>query len=212
MRCEPFQNAISARIDGEDPGLPIAAIDDHLTGCATCRGYEAGAARLHRRVRVRAAEPVPDLSAAILAAAPRPHVAPARAPQREWARYVLLVVALTQLAVALPGIVLGDQAGATVHLARELGSWDVALGSAWLLVAWSPRRAAGMLPFTAVLALVMVVTSALDIVDGRALMFGEAHHVLDIVGLVMIWLLAHAAPSDRSLLAFGQPRTNRVAA
>jgi hypothetical protein len=38
----------------------------------------------------------------------------------------------------------------------------------------------------------MVVTAVLDLADGRAAPFGEAHHVLDISGLLLLWLLAGA--------------------
>lgn len=208
MRCEPFQNAISARVDGEELGLAVDDLEQHLVTCAGCRSYESAAIALHRRVRVRAAEPVPDLSEAILVASGQ-GVAPGRRPARtrEWARYALLVVALTQLVVAIPALVLGEEAGTTIHLARELGSWDVALSVAWLLVALAPRRAAGMLPFTAALAVVMASTALLDVFDGRAPLFGEAHHVLDLVGLGLIWVLARSIPSDRSLLPFRIVRT-----
>ena len=54
---------------------------------------------------------------------------------------MLLVVALTQLLIALPALVLGDEAGTTVHLARELGSWDAALGHR--LARSSPGRPGG---------------------------------------------------------------------
>jgi predicted anti-sigma-YlaC factor YlaD len=208
MSCRPVQEAISARIDGEEPGLPLAQVEAHVAGCADCRAFAAAATSLHRRVRVRPAEAVPDLSASILAAsAPaRPRAVPA---VREWPRYVLLVVALTQLLIALPALVLGDETGTTVHLARELGSWDAALAVAWLVVTWAPRRAAGLLPFAVVLAAVMLGTALLDLVDGRADIGSESHHVLDLAGLAMVWLLARSTPSTRPLLPWAarhQPR------
>jgi predicted anti-sigma-YlaC factor YlaD len=196
------QEAISARIDGEDPGLPSERIDAHLAGCPDCRAFAAAAGSIHGRLRVRAAEPVPDLADAILRHATMPQAAPvseaAGAP--EWPRYVLLVVAVTQLLVALPALVLGDEAGTTVHLARELGSWDAALAVSWLVVAWAPRRAAGLLPFALALAAVMLGTATIDVVSGRAHALGETHHLLDLAGLVMVWVLARSVPSSRSLV------------
>jgi predicted anti-sigma-YlaC factor YlaD len=203
MSCRRVQEAISARIDGEDPGFSAERIDAHVASCPTCRAFAASAAALHRQVRVQPAEPVPDLADAILLAAqglPRAPSAP------EWPRYVLLVVAFTQLLIALPALVLGDQAGATVHLAHELGSWDAALAIAWLVVSWSPRRAAGLLPFTLALAGVMVGTGLLDVVSGRAGLSGEAHHLLDLAGLAMVWVLARSTPSSRSLLRWATGR------
>ena len=210
MSCRRVQEAISARIDGEEPGLPLELVEVHIAGCADCRSFSTAAAALHRRTRVRSADAVPDLSAAILAAAVPPAPVP-RTPMpagsaREWPRYVLLVVALTQLLIALPALVLGDEAGTTVHLARELGSWDAALAIAWLLVTWAPRRAAGLLPFAVALAAVMVGTALLDVASGRAALTGEAHHVLDLAGLAMVWLLARSTPSTRSLLPWAAGR------
>ena len=148
---------------------------------------------------------MPDLSDAILAAAVPPTPVSVGSA-REWPRYVLLVVALTQLLIALPALVLGDEAGTTVHLARELGSWDAALAIAWLVVTWAPRRAAGLLPFAVALAAVMLGTALLDVASGRAALTGEAHHVLDLAGLAMVWLLARSTPSTRSLLPWAAGR------
>ena len=77
MRCDTIREALSARIDGEDPGLGDQVLDDHLAGCSACAGWADDLSTLHRMVRVREAEPVPDLSAAILAGTPGP-----RAPRR----------------------------------------------------------------------------------------------------------------------------------
>jgi predicted anti-sigma-YlaC factor YlaD len=205
MSCRRIQEAISARIDGEAPGLPLEHIDAHVARCPTCRAFAASATALHRQGRVRSADAVPDLSDAILAAAGPLRPVPA-ARSREWPRYVLLVIALTQLLIALPALVLGDEAGTTVHLARELGSWDAALAIAWLVVAWAPRRAAGLLPFAFALAGVMLGTAVLDVFDGRTGVLAESHHLLDLAGLAMVWLLARTTPSTRSLLPWAAGR------
>ena len=185
MRCERCRDAISAQLDGEPTGVPDDELVRHLGACAACQAFARDAEALHRAVRVHAAEPVPDLSAAILARAPRP-----TATRREAARYVLLAVALTQLVVALPALVLGHDPGASTHVAREMGSFDVALGFGLLVAAWQPARAAGLLPFAAALAGTLMVTAALDVVDGRVPLGGESHHVLDVVGLVALWMLS----------------------
>jgi predicted anti-sigma-YlaC factor YlaD len=39
MDCDRAREAISARIDGEDPGVPGDAIEAHLETCASCRGW-----------------------------------------------------------------------------------------------------------------------------------------------------------------------------
>ena len=62
MRCGLSQLELSARMDGEhvDPRRS-AAIDEHVAGCARCRAFAANAGRVRASVRIRAAEPVPDL-------------------------------------------------------------------------------------------------------------------------------------------------------
>jgi predicted anti-sigma-YlaC factor YlaD len=202
MRCHEIQDALSARLDGEDlpPGLDATTVDDHVAGCADCSAYAAGAAAQHRALRVRPAEPVPDLTAAILAA-----TAPLRPqPVREWARYALLAVAATQLVLAIPALFFGSDPGASIHVARELGSFDVAIAVGLLWAAWQPQRAAGLLPLAIALAGAMALTGVLDVVGDDAPALGEAHHVLDLAGLFLLWALAHpprpAAPASHGAL------------
>ena len=85
------------------------------------------------------------------ARSPRP---PVGAPRREVispARWALFVVALTQLVLAAPALLLGEDTGATVHVARELGAFDLALAVGLLVAAWQPARAWGLLPVVAAL-------------------------------------------------------------
>lgn len=192
MRCDTIREAISARLDGEAPGLDDDTIDAHVAGCDACVTWSDELSTLHRMVRVREAESVPDLTGAILGSQPSP--SPAR---RAWhrevispARWALFVVALTQLVLAAPALLLGEDSGATVHVARELGSFDLALAVGLLVAAWQPARAWGLLPVVAALALVMAGTAVIDVVRGTASGFGEAHHVLDLAGLVLLWLVA----------------------
>ena len=129
--------------------------------CRACTAWSDELATLHRMVRVREAEPVPDLSAAIVEAfapsagrppagrarpAGRPSASPSAgpggpcsswpSPSSCWPRRPCL----------------GDDPGATVHVARELGSFDVALAVGLLVAAWQPARAWGLLPVAAALA------------------------------------------------------------
>lgn len=200
MDCTDLREALSARLDDEDPGVDIGRLDAHLAGCPGCTAYARQIGVLHRMTRVRTAEAVPDLSAAIVAALPG--AARARSPFGERisvARWALFVVALTQLVLAAPALLLGEDSGATVHVARELGSFDVALAVGWLVAAWQPARAWGLLPVAAALGLVMGGTAILDVVDGTASTLGEAHHLLDLAGVALLSIVARAArPSPRS--------------
>jgi predicted anti-sigma-YlaC factor YlaD len=203
MDCTHLREALSARLDDEDTGVADAHIDAHLSGCTACTAFAQQLGVLHRLTRVRAAEQVPDLSAAILAATPAPA---ARAPRPEpvsTARWALFVVALTQLVLAAPALLLGEDAGATIHVARELGSFDVALAFGLLVAAWQPARAWGLLPVAAALGLVMGATAVLDVVDGTASSLGEAHHLLDLAGVALLWLVARGVRQRPALRAAG---------
>jgi predicted anti-sigma-YlaC factor YlaD len=39
MTCMQIHQAISARLDGEDPGLDEPTVYAHLAGCADCRAF-----------------------------------------------------------------------------------------------------------------------------------------------------------------------------
>ena len=64
--CESLRVDISARLDGELDESRARELDEHLETCAACRGYEARMRSVRRAMRVRSAEPVPDLTAAIM--------------------------------------------------------------------------------------------------------------------------------------------------
>jgi predicted anti-sigma-YlaC factor YlaD len=206
MRCDTIREALSARLDGEAPGLHDDVIDGHLHACRACRAWADELAMLHRMVRVREAERVPDLTAVILGKAPAPAARRSPSPLADPVspvRWALFVVALTQLVLAGPALLLGEDSGATVHVARELGSFDVALAVGLLVAAWQPARAWGLLPVVAALGLVMGGTAVLDVARGTASSLGEVHHVLDLAGVALLWWVARderlATPSQGRL-------------
>ena len=203
MRCDTFREALSARLDGEAPGLDDDTIDAHLDTCEACGAWAEELATLHRMVRVREAEVVPDLTAAILGIQPAPVRRSRLGETISPARWALFVVALTQLVLAAPALVLGEDSGATVHVARELGSFDVALAIGLLVAAWQPARAWGLLPVIAALGLVMAGTAVVDVARGTATGFGEAHHALDLAGLALLWWVAREERSPAGHRARG---------
>jgi predicted anti-sigma-YlaC factor YlaD len=184
MDCTTCREAISAALDGEATVAERGAADAHLASCAGCRQWSLEAGRAHRLVRLRPAETVPDLAPTILA---RAH--PPNAGRGEWIRTALAAVALTELVLSVPAL-FGVDAGATVHVARHVGSLSAALAVGLLYAAWKPVRAYGLLPITLALAACLLVTSAVDVVNGRVGALGEAHHVLDLVAVVLLWALA----------------------
>lgn len=205
MRCEEIREALSARLDDEapPPGADDAAVDAHLAGCAGCRTWLLEATTLHRTVRVRAAAPLEDRTDHILAAVPLT-ARPRRV--REGVRYALLAIGITQILLALPSLVLGEDAQAPVHIAREMGAFELALGVGLLATFFRPRLAAGLLPFATALAGAMLLTAVLDVAQGQAVALTEAHHVLDLVGVALLALLH---PRTRPGAA-ARPRTPAV--
>jgi predicted anti-sigma-YlaC factor YlaD len=183
VECARSQEAVSARLDGELDPEESAALDVHLAGCADCRLAEARLVRVHRLVRVRQAPAVPDLTQAILS-----RYRPPSPGRGEWVRYGLAAVALTELVLAVPLLV--GAGGDAVHDTRHVGSLSAALAVGLLYAAWKPVRAFALVPIAAVLAVCMAVTAVLDIASGDAAAVGEAHHLLDVAGLVLLWLLA----------------------
>lgn len=188
MRCDDCREATSARLDNEalPPGIDERSVEAHIRSCPACTAWVASGTTLHRSLRIRTAVPVPDLTDRVLANVPltsRPR------PVRQGVRYVLFAIGLTQLLLSLPTLLLGGDTSAPVHIAREMGAFELALGVGLLSAAWRPRLAIGLLPFAGALAGAMAVTAVLDVVQGRALAAGEAHHVLDLSGVLFLWLV-----------------------
>jgi protein SCO1 len=111
LSCTRFEEAISARVDGEDPQLADEVIDAHLARCQRCAAFAAAADEHHRRLRVRAAGPVPDLTQQVLSAIP-PGPAP-RAPLIIAGRVIhtriAMAAAVAVVVVALGGFLVGNQ-------------------------------------------------------------------------------------------------------
>jgi predicted anti-sigma-YlaC factor YlaD len=198
MTCMQIHQAISARLDGEDPGLDEPTVYAHLAGCAECRAFAHDSEALHRSVRLAPAPAIPDLTPSILSAIGAESTADAEAPVEPETnlalRWILVAIAVAQIAVAIPALVFGSDAGLPVHAARHIGSFDVALGVGFLYAAWKPSRIPGLLPVVAALVACLVGSSFLDVAAGSTRALGEAQHVLDFVGLVVVWLLSRPAP------------------
>ena len=190
MDCTHFRLGISARLDGEDAGIDDATLAWHLAQCQGCRRYESEAIHLTRATRVAAAEPTPDLGPSIMAAVGRERAAASRRFDPEALRGGLIALAVIQMLLALPVLLLGRDAGAPVHIAREVGSFDFALAVGFLFVGWRPARAYGMLPLVAALVACLGITTAVDLARGTATLLGESAHLLDLLGLASVWELA----------------------
>jgi predicted anti-sigma-YlaC factor YlaD len=190
MDCDACREAISALLDDEDPGIDPTLVEAHLDGCPACRAHVAQASRLQGWLRRRPVELVPDLTPAILARIGQTGPGPRQGAERE-VRIALAVLAGLVAVLPLPAPLLGDDTGAPLHLARELGAFQIALAVGLLLAAWQPQRRAQLLPVVAVLSVCPAVIAALDVAAGRTPAAAEGHHLLQLAGLGLLWLLAH---------------------
>ncbi len=188
--CSRYRDALSARLDGEAIGLPPGQLHRHLARCAGCRDFEAKGATLNRAIRVAPAN-VPDLTGTIEERLARE---PAPACRERAVRWCLALVALLQLSIALPAL-LGVVPSLSAHDARHVGAFALAVAAGFAYVAWRPRAAGGLLPVVAVLVGAVVVTAAVDVIHGiESAPVELADHAPELIGLVLVWLLARSRP------------------
>lgn len=192
--CETCREALSARLDGEAEPAPAAEVDAHLSQCAGCARWQAQAQALTRSIRVRPAQPAPDLVESVLAAAPPRHTA--LTP-----RLALAAVAIVQLWLALAQLLTGATSGHTGHglsdhLFNEGAAWNLALGIGLLAAAVRAHRAAGLLPTLGGFVAVLLAFSVHDLLDGTATTTRVISHLPLAAGLVLLHLVARAHRSQ----------------
>jgi predicted anti-sigma-YlaC factor YlaD len=200
--CECYREALSARLDGEHPGIAEDVIDAHLVGCADCRAWVAAAEDLGRD---DVFGDVPVLRAGVMneILGQGPGLARRRRPATGW-RIALLTLALLQLVVAWPGLLL-DEGSASAHTVNDLASWDLGLAVSFLVLAWLPWRAWGALPVVAVMVIFLAGTAASDLLRGQADLSHEAAHVLQVAGLICLWMIARRMPRSSVVLRLNAP-------
>lgn len=183
--CATAREALSARADGEASGDDVAFAEGHLEVCADCRSFIVAMERVDRLVRIRPAEPVPNLVDAVTARA-----RPARLGRGGWLRPALAWVAVVMLVQSMPALLFGETSGTSPHLARHLGAFGAALAIGFGYAAWKPHRAFGLLPFTAALVATTSVSVVADIITGSRTPLAELIHVTELVGLTLLWMVA----------------------
>ena len=185
MTCSQVRLALSARLDGEDPGFDP---DDHLRGCAGCRRWLAQAESLAMMLRVPT-QATPDVTEAVLArvaaekAAVRSVAAAKAARWTDALRLGLGGLAAVQLLLALPGV-LGLEGS---HAHHEVA----AVAVAFLLAAFRPALAKPYAPVAVVLAGCLVLSAVLDLSQGVSTLGHEAGHLMTIVPAAMLVALAY---------------------
>jgi hypothetical protein len=125
MRCEVAERELSARLDGESDRRLTEAVQAHLSTCARCRAFVAGAGGIRELSRLEPAGPVPDVVPRIMAevrrqSTPRRVVRlPGRRPS-EWRRYMAAFAAGAVIAALIVGGFPGLRRGPSPALATEI--------------------------------------------------------------------------------------------
>lgn len=195
MQCEHAREAMSALIDGEDPGAAAEEVAAHLARCGACERWRQDLDARPSVVAMTAA-PGEHVLPAVLGALSRERAAVEEERERRalapW-RIGLVVVAVTQPLLVLPSLVSAQWLG-HAHDAREIGSWHLALAVGFLFAAHRPARAWGMLPLVAALVAALVVTAGIDMANGNAGLASELAHAVDVGGLACLWALSARVP------------------
>jgi predicted anti-sigma-YlaC factor YlaD len=196
MECTEAHEAISALLDEEEPGIDPTQLAAHLAGCRDCAAWRERAHTVTRRVRLAPAGPAPTADPTWLAAIHRQAGAPR--PRRysgTVARVGLVMVAIAQIViVTLPALIFGSDRDTPMHVAHEMGSFDLAIALGFLLVAAQPVRARGMHPLVAAAALLLTVTAVIDLAAGRTTLADEAPHLLVLAGWALMYRIAAESP------------------
>ncbi len=207
MNCDAVREAISASLDGEPSGVERSTLDAHLSDCPGCRLWREDAHELTRRARLVSASQVPVPSAPFLAA-----LNAAARPRTWWrslslTRGALALVAVGQLVVTIPPLLYGNDHEAPMHVAHELGAFDMALAVGFLVAALRPARAQGMRALVGCAALLLVATAVVDLVAGRTTVSDELPHLLAVAGWLLLRRIATLSPqsADEPALPLSAP-------
>jgi predicted anti-sigma-YlaC factor YlaD len=191
-RCVSVTDAISARLDGASHPISSTLVARHLRVCADCTRFEAAAVTMAARMRELATTPAPDLAPSILAAVTEDQLASDHRRTLEL-RWLVMLAGLVQLAFALPA--LAGAVSADLHVGRDLGALQFALGVGLVLAAWQPQRSAGVLPIATVVAITAVAAAGWDVASGAATLGAELTHLGEVFGVLALWALRRRVPN-----------------
>jgi len=192
MHCALARELVSARVDDELGPADERRLDHHLNGCVACTGYAEQVALLSRTTRLRPVERRLDLTDRIL-----DRSRPPRLGRGGWMRPALAWTGVVIAGQSFGPLVFGDIDGTPTHVARHVGASALALAIGLLYAAWRPTRAFGLLPLVSALFAATAVGALLDTLTGERAPVAETVHVVELVGMVLLWLVAGSPGRDR---------------
>lgn len=183
MDCDRFRDAISARADGEAPGMSDAELDAHLASCVDCSAFSESTYALRRRLGLSDAAAVPNLTDTVVERVAEED----RRGVSTVMRWLLALVAVQIIVLAVPDFLAEGPAG---HGLRHLGAFSLAYAFGLLVVVVRPARARTMLGVAVVLVVALALTAFIDIVRGQVPLIDETVHLLELFSAVFLWVLA----------------------
>jgi len=196
MDCDVARELASADLDGQLAEPEVRLLESHLAECDDCARFSAAAASLTRRSRVgRVGSTV------------GPPAPPPRVVRNRGLRIALGWAGVLLVALYLPHVLSAGEELA-VHLARHQAAFDVALGVGFVFVAWKPDRAYGVVPLVAAFTVALVLVAVIDVVNGTSSAAIESRHLLELGGLVLMWVLGSEMGPKPSVRAFLEHRFN----
>jgi len=206
---------LSAQLDGEDDPAGRPLVDEHLAGCAGCREWLDRAAMVNRLTRTGPVAPIPDLSAAIVAALHGSQAVPAGDGGSRWSGWltrarlcaalyvalaavgaVQLVLGLTQVGGGAAGHVHTGLDATPGHLWHESAAWNVAVGAGYLFIALRRNRPTGLVPMLTAFVGMLLLLSVNDLTAGRVDGTRLVSHGFVILGYLLVVTLSRVAPGS----------------
>ncbi|GAA1536099.1 zf-HC2 domain-containing protein [Dactylosporangium maewongense] len=197
MGCDLYQEALSARLDGEAEPVPAAETDAHLRRCRTCRTWQRDALMLTRAVRIQPVGVPARLDIAALLRKVRPDMPRLRNGLRValgtlGAAQFLLGMAQVARNAAAEHVHAAAAAGATAgHLWHESAAWNVAVGAGFAFAAWSRSRPTGAVPILSAFVALLALLSANDVFAGQVQQIRLASHGFVLAGYLLVLALCH---------------------
>jgi predicted anti-sigma-YlaC factor YlaD len=183
---------ISASTDDELHNDEQRLLGSHLESCSDCRNHADAVATLTRTVRLRSAQFEREFLTRVMTRS-----RPGRLGRGGWLRPALIWCGSVIFILSLRPLVWGEADGAPTHIARHVGASSLALAVGLLYAAWRPHRAFGLLPFVGALLATTVLSTLLDTLDGSRSLLPEAVHLVEMAGLVILWMVAGSPGCDR---------------
>lgn len=205
LPCSTVRDLISAAADDELDQPGQLAMHTHIEGCSDCSTFADDVALLTRSVRLRPLVAQPDFVERVMARS-----AGARLGRGAWLRPALAWCGIVVAVQSVQPLVFADMDGTPTHVARHVGASALALAIGFLFVAWRPQRAAGLLPFGAALLAATLIGAVLDTAAGDRSAIAETTHLAELVGLVLLWLVAGSPGWDKVRGAVGAMRPDRA--